>query len=566
MWIYLLIGLLFLILAVEGYFKGGVNGVITLLGVIIAINFSGAFGGFAYGWLADKWPIGEFPFWHRAVPTVAGFITIALLFAIAGLVVSIIIRKRLTDRWDEFQLDSYKGMNRKFGLCTGLITAAVYSVMMLAIIYRLGNFTVPFHQPGEGGDEGMLAMLNESRVQLDDTPFLKVAAAYDTTPELHYEVRDVLLMIWNDRGSTMKDLMKAYPGFYALRDDPNIKALYESGDDESSDDSSGEQFDDTYLEDGSGSTYDSEDTLFDMWVSNDSLTLDQLLSNSAVLTVVNNRYEELKSIEPGSNEAKSLRALIEDLAMGDNCFLKTGKSELYGSDDIVGRWEFAKNASLRATKKNYLNVSSAEEMRAIWARMDRMEGVWAKAWPKADDHVIRFYGRSEADVLKEVLKALEKRYQEAIENGEIEEEEGDYGTYNQPAAYGETYGDGAEDNSEQQKKAKLDKTKKMINWANSNLPGMVDFMIATQTSAMEREGLFSHTEDDPVSTGSWSGSGSLFRLDMEGREEKLSDELMLFYRQRPKGIALTGKRVRADLVEGRLHVYFGKNILVFTRF
>ena len=88
----------------------------------------------------------------------------------------------------------------------------------------------------------------------------------------------------------------------------------------------------------------------------------------------------------------------------------------------------------------------------------------------------------------------------------------------------------------------------------------------TQTSAMEREGLFSHTEDDPVSTGSWSGSGSLFRLDMEGREEKLSDELMLFYRQRPKGIALTGKRVRADLVEGRLHVYFGKNILVFTRF
>ena len=144
MWIYLLIGLLFLILAVEGYFKGGVNGVITLLGVIIAINFSGAFGGFAYGWLADKWPIGDFPFWHRVVPTVAGFITIALLFAIAGLVVSIIIRKRLADRWDEFQIDSYKGMNRKFGFCTGLITATVYSVMMLAIIYRLGNFTVPF--------------------------------------------------------------------------------------------------------------------------------------------------------------------------------------------------------------------------------------------------------------------------------------------------------------------------------------------------------------------------------------------------------------------------------------
>ncbi|MBO24846.1 MAG: hypothetical protein CMO65_06560 [Verrucomicrobiales bacterium] len=563
MWIYLLIGLLFLILAVEGYFKGGVNGVITLLGVIIAINFSGAFGGFAYGWLADKWPIGDFPFWHRVVPTVAGFITIALLFAIAGLVVSIIIRKRLADRWDEFQIDSYKRMNRKFGLCTGLITATVYSVLMLAIIYRLGNFTVPLHQPGEGGDEGMLAMLNESRVQLDDTPFLKVAAAYDNTPELHYEVRDALLMIWNDRGKEMQDLMNAYPGFYALRGDSEIKALIGDSEDDSSDDSSSD------FEDDTGSTDDSGDeSLYQMWKSEDSLTLENILSNSDVVSAVNNRYEELKSIEPGSEEAKKLRAFIEDL--GD--FLKTGRSKLYGSDDIVGRWNFAKNASLRATKKNYVDVSSTEEMREIGDRMDRMDGVWAKAWPKVDGSVVRFYGRSQKEVLEEVLKALEKGYQEAIDNGEIEEEEDggyDDGNYSQPVGFNETYGEGEEenDNSEQEKKAKLERTKKMMDWANSKMPGMVDSMIAIQTFMMETEGFFSRTEEDPVSEGSWSGTGSLFRLKMEGSEEKLSDELLLFYRQRPKGISLNGENVRANLnEEGRLHIHFGRDVLVFTRF
>ena len=31
-------------------------------------------------------------------------------------------------------------MNRKFGLCVGLITASVYSVMALTLIYQLGNF------------------------------------------------------------------------------------------------------------------------------------------------------------------------------------------------------------------------------------------------------------------------------------------------------------------------------------------------------------------------------------------------------------------------------------------
>ena len=159
MWIYLLIGLLFLILALEGYFKGGINGVITLLGVILAINFSDSFGGLAFGWFTEgKWPIDVNPFWHRAMPILFGFISLVLIFAIAGFVVSMIVRKRLSDRWDEFQLDNFKIMNRKLGLCIGMVTALIYSVMMLSIIYSLGNFTVPLKQ--DSGDEGLLAKLN----------------------------------------------------------------------------------------------------------------------------------------------------------------------------------------------------------------------------------------------------------------------------------------------------------------------------------------------------------------------------------------------------------------------
>ena len=103
------------------------------------------------------------------------------------------------------------------------------------------------------------------------------------------------------------------------------------------------------------------------------------------------------------------------------------------------------------------------------------------------------------------------------------------------------------------------------------MPGLVDIMISFQTAQMEMEGFFSRNENDPVSEGTWSGSGSLFRLDMKGSEEKLSDELLLFYRQRPRGVRLSGKNVRTDLVgtvidEKRLHIYFGRDVLVFTRF
>tara|TARA_B100000945_G_C20400917_1_gene607295 strand:- start:28 stop:1749 length:1722 start_codon:yes stop_codon:yes gene_type:complete len=563
MWIYLLIGLLFLILAVEGYFKGGVNGVITLLGVIIAINFSGAFGGFAYGWLADKWPIGDFPFWHRVVPTVAGFITIALLFAIAGLVVSIIIRKRLADRWDEFQIDSYKGMNRKFGFCTGLITATVYSVMMLAIIYRLGNFTVPFQQ--EDGDEGMLAMLNESRVQLDDTPFLKIAAAYDTTPDLHYEIRDALLLIWDDRGREMQDLMKAYPGFYALRYDPEIRSLIGDSEDDSSEDSSDNSYVESY-EDDSGSTGGSEgdgDSLYHMWKSNDSLTLDQILSNSDVVAAVNNRYEELKTIEPGSDEAKRLGAFIKDLTDEEEGFLRTGKSKLYGRDLIVGRWKFALNASLRETKKNYVDINSAEEMRGIWSRLDGLKGSQIKIWPSEDGKKLRIYGFSMEEVIELANEEILKLYKEGVESGDIEEDDTEDIYSSMPADYG---ADGQQTN--QNKANELDKAQK---WFIENKPYAYSNIYAQKRAKAENNRL--------LAKGEWDGTGFLYRLNIQKERVRAASvrtgNLLttinlagtnLDYSIKGSNLesSLNGDMQDSDKL--KLHISLGKDTLVFTRF
>ena len=85
MWIYLLIGLIFLILAIECYFKGGINALVTLVGVILAVNLSSSFGPLAFQWMGDKWwPLDAHPFWNRVVPMVAGFITLVVIFSILG--------------------------------------------------------------------------------------------------------------------------------------------------------------------------------------------------------------------------------------------------------------------------------------------------------------------------------------------------------------------------------------------------------------------------------------------------------------------------------------------------
>ena len=568
MWIYLLIGLFFLILALEGYFKGGINGVVTLLGVVLAVNFSDSFGGLAFSWFTDgKWPIDVNPFWHRAMPTLFGFIALVLIFAIAGFVVSMIVRKRLSDRWDEFQLDNFKQMNRKLGLCTGMVTALIYSVMMLSIIYRLGNFTVPFKQ--DGGDQGLLAKLNEARVQLDDTPFLTIAAAYDKTPELHYEVRDLLMLIWDDRGKKLQDLLTAYPGFYALSEESEIKSLIGSEDESDSSES-----EDSYAvsDEGSGSG----ESLYEMWKSGDSLTLDQILSNSDVVAAINNRYEELKAIEPGSKDEEKLLDFMDDIEQ----FFKTGQSDLYGRDRIVGRWKFARNASLRATKENYVDVSSVEEMRAIGGRMSRMEGVWAKVWPEVDGDVIRFYGYSQSAIFEDVTKGYQKIYQEALNEGEVEDDDEGVGAYNysRPAGGG-VYNQEGEDDEGQNLVADMVKVGQSVEWVNNNRPGAASLLYA---SALEKQKSSTRNSRAQVliSKGDWSGLGSLYRLNITRVKEKESPTVQLIGRMMgtdQKEFVIKGNSIKANLVEAtemkdnkqrreRLQIRLGKDVLVFTRF
>ena len=308
MWIYLLIGLLLLILASESYFKGGVNALLTLLGVVLAVNVADSFGPMAFQWMGDKWwPIDEHPFWNRAAPVVAGFITLVVIFSIAGTVASIMVRKRLESQWEDYKLENYKTMNRKFGLCIGLITASVYSVMGLTLIYQLGNFTGPL---SHDTDPWPLKTLNEAREQLDSTPFIKLAAVYDKTPKLDYEVRDTLALLLKNRASTIEEHMRAYPGFFALTETDEIKGLL--GSEEEEEEEQDEEEYGGYGAEDDGTEDDGGDSLYAIWKSG-SLSLTNLLSNSEVVSTVNERYEELKAIEPNSTEEKKLLAFMEDI-------------------------------------------------------------------------------------------------------------------------------------------------------------------------------------------------------------------------------------------------------------
>ena len=548
MWIYLLISLIFLILALECYFKGGVNALVTLIGVFLAVNVAASFGPMAFQWMGDKWwSIDTHPFWNRAVPVVAGFITLVVLFSILGTVASIMLRKRLEAQWEEYRLENYKGMNRKFGLCVGLITGSVYSVMALTLIYQLGNFTVPFKNDN---DPWALKTLNEAREQLDNTPFIKLAAAYDNTPDLHYEVRDTLVLFLNNNAKTIEKHIHVYPGFYALAETDEIKSLLGIGEEEEEEDDS------SVYEPDSGGGYSSDEPLYAMWKKQaGNLSLPKLLGNSDVVSTVNTRYEELKAIEPNSDEEKKLLAFMRDIRV----FFDTGESELYGRDAIVGRWKFAPNVSLRENKKTRTTIS-VDEMRGIQSTVSKMRRVTLQVWPEADRNQIRVNGLSVAGAYEQVLKKLREEYQKAIDDGEVDDDAYGYGPgygggFSQPVGFEETYGEqGGEANEGQ---AQVEEARRMLAWIRAKNPVWIPRELGRSMS---------RGDTMRIGSGSWEGSGILFRVTVKPAKVDLSKEAEILSGAMRAAWPLRSGKLKATIVKGRLHVQSGRDVFVFTRY
>ena len=544
MWIYLLIGLLLLVLASESYFKGGVNAVVTLLGVVLAVNVADSFGPMAFQWMGDKWwAIDEHPFWNRAVPVVAGFITLVVIFSILGTVASIMVRKRLESQWEDYKLENYKTMNRKFGLCVGLITASVYSVMGLTLIYQLGNFTLPLKNDS---DPWALKTLNEAREQLDNTPFIKLAAAYDNTPELDYEVRDTLALLLKNRASTIEEHMRAYPGFFALGETEEIKGLL--GDEEEEEEEEEEEYGGYGAEDY-GTEDEGGDSLYAIWKSG-SLSLTNLLSNSEVVSTVNERYEELKAIEPNSTEEKKLLAFMDDIRH----FFKTGESELYNRDAIVGRWRFAPNVSLRENKKTRTTIS-VDEMRGIQATVGKMRRVTLQVWPEVDQKQIRVNGLSVGGAFDDVLKKLRTLYKKAVDDGDIDDDAFGYGGgYSQPVGFEQAYGTQGEGEDNQ---GKVEEVKRMLTWIQAKDPNWVRSQL-TQ-SMLEGDSM-------RIGSGKWEGSGIRFQVTVKPDKVNLSKEAEFLAGSLKAGWPLRSGKLNTNIVKGRLHVQSGRDVFVFTRY
>jgi hypothetical protein len=215
------------------------------------------------------------------------------------------------------QLVRWIRLNSRLGLCLGPINALAYLVLISFVIFDLSYWSA---QVATSDDEAKwIKLLNQLGRDSETTGFAQIARAIDPMPDSYFQYADLAgLLVQNPQ---LKPRLADYPMFISLTEREDFKQL-------------------------------GQNTEFqNAWKQ--KAPIQQLLNN-----------EQFKSISQNQEAADLVWGIVQD-NFDDLCgYLKTGQSLKYGSQKIIGRWDF----NIGATTAKMLEarpVISSREMRTL---------------------------------------------------------------------------------------------------------------------------------------------------------------------------------------------------------
>jgi len=220
------------------------------------------------------------------------------------------------------RLSLWERLNSRLGLCVGLLNGTAYLLLISFVIFNFSYWTV---QVAPSSTESvMIRFPNQLGRDLEATGLSVAARSLVPMPPLYYQLADLAgLLRQNPR---LKDRLEKYPAFLSLAERDDFKQLGEDSDFQSA------------------------------W--KDLAPVMQLLKNQQLMTMLKNN--DLTTAVLGLLEAN-----WDDL----NGYLKTGKSQSYDSEKILGRWDFNVNVSVGTLIVTRPNIPPAEikALRSLWS-------------------------------------------------------------------------------------------------------------------------------------------------------------------------------------------------------
>jgi hypothetical protein len=343
MLIWLLVLVLMAGFAALGYAKGAIRMIFPLLGL-----FVGALLAMPLSPLVE--PLVPMvgltnPIWSVLLPPVVVFFVVALLLVGVGFLVHWKLGTHFRYRTDEYSFSRWRRLNQRVGVCMGLLAGVVYSLLIGTVVYVLGYLTVQV-SAGES-DPAAVRYLNTMRQDLRSSGLESAVAALDPAPKDYYAASDILGLLYHN--SLLHSRLAAYPSVLLLAERPEFQA-----------------------------------------VVNDSDYQNMLATQASVVEIVQDpKTQAILANEGLLDELQQLD--LDDLYQ----YLRTGVSEKYSDQPILGRWEVDPHATMLQEKRRRSQMTTSE-MLTLRHQMELLKGLRLIVAP---DNSVKLQGPDISDLL-----------------------------------------------------------------------------------------------------------------------------------------------------------------------
>ena len=194
MTIWILALLLVLSLAGLGYRQGAIRVAFSLVGIFVGVLLAVPLGK-PMAVLLKAFGV-QHPVLLWMLPPFVAFCVISVIFKSIAFAVHHKVEVYFKYKAGDLRLSLWERLNRRIGLCLGVVNGAAYMVLLSFVIYVVGYWTIQLESP-----EGMsksARLFNSAIKGLQTTGFINTARALERMPETYYTAAGVAGLIYQN--------------------------------------------------------------------------------------------------------------------------------------------------------------------------------------------------------------------------------------------------------------------------------------------------------------------------------------------------------------------------------
>jgi hypothetical protein len=149
------------------------------------------------------------------------FVIVLAIFKVAALVVHKKVEVYYKYNTGNLRPVLWERLNRRLGLCLGLVNGSAYFILAVMAIFPLSYWTYQMATPES--DPKSVRLVNRLGSDLQESGMSKVARAMDKNPPEFYEAADVVGLIYHH--PLLEARLSRYPAFLGLAERPEFQDL-----------------------------------------------------------------------------------------------------------------------------------------------------------------------------------------------------------------------------------------------------------------------------------------------------------------------------------------------------